>query len=271
MKAIVMIIFCAQVQLTTLAQVFSDTLKISDTKTSHLVCPGKVDYVQVGDHTLVQAEVVPELANMVRIKATAPFEKPSSLTVVCQDLIYTFELRYGNDGPITYPVDSFHGQDARTFSGKLMADHVLKELCDQILDRHHRRGCYRKRKGEKDGIRIRLHSIHLKNDALFFELELKNATQMAYDVESIYFWITDKRKVKATNIQEYRVAPDYRHNKVTRIPGKTSVREVFVFEKLTIPDGRVLKLELNEKALRNTGRKLSFKLRNKDILKARKL
>jgi len=271
MKTFLVILFFAHMQLAMMAQTLSDTLKISDSKTAHLVCPNKVDYVQAGDYTLIQAEVVPELSNIVRIKAAQVFEKPTSLTVVCAGKIYSFELVFGSGVPITYPVEVFHSQDAMTFSGKLMPDYLLSDLCDKVLDKQQHRKCYRKRKAEKDGIKVRLNSIHLKDDALFFELEMKNSTHLSYDVESICFWITDKKKTKATNVQEYPVLPDYRRSKVSRIPGETSVREVFVFEKMTIPDQRILKVELNEKALGNTGRKLSFKLKNKDILKARKL
>jgi len=156
-----------------------------------------------------------------------------------------------------------------TFSGKMMPDYLLKDLCDQVLDKH--KVQFRKRKTEKDGIKIRLNSIHLKNDALFFELQITNKTNMAYDVESFNFWITDKKKAKATNVQEYQVFPQYQQNNVQRIPGEVTVREVFVIEKMTIPDQRILKIELNEKALGNTGRKLSFNLKNKDILKAKSL
>jgi len=269
MKTFLVILFFAQVGLAVNAQTLSDTLKVSDSKTAHLVCPDKVDYVQAGDYTLIQAEIVPELSNIVRIKAVQAFEKQTSLTVVCAGRIYSFELVFGSDVPITYPVEIFHSQDAMTFSGKLMPDYLLNDLCDQVLDKH--RKCYRKRKAEKDGIKVRLNSIYLKDDALFFELEMKNNTHLSYDVESICFWITDKKKTKATNVQEYQVLPDYRQNKVSRIPGETSAREVFVFEKMTIPDQRILRIELNEKALGNTGRKLSFKLKNKDILKARKI
>jgi len=281
MKSIIVIIFSVlAVHLSVSAQqvqpantnnlpAITNNLKVSDTKTSHLVCPDKVIYVQAGDYTVVQAEVVPELANLVRIKATQPFEKPTSLTVVCADHIYSFELSYGNDAPITYPIESFESQQAMTFSGKMMPDHVLKDLCDQVLEKH--RHQFHKRKSEKDGITIQLNSIYLKNDVLFFELQVTNKTNMAYDVESFNFWITDKKKAKATNVQEYRIFPQYRRNKVQRIPGEVTVREVFVMEKMTIPDGRILKIELNEKALGNTGRKLSFNLKNKDILKARKL
>jgi conjugative transposon TraN protein len=266
MKTFLIIITFAFFNIYTFAQ---NVLTISDTKTSHLVCPDKVNYVQAGDYSIVQAEVVPELANLIRLKAAQPFERPTSLTVVCADRIYSFELQYGNDALITYPIETFDSQKAMTFSGKMMPDYLLKDLCDQVLDQHQVQ--LRKLKTEKDGIKIRLNSIHLKNDALFFELQITNKTNMAYDVESFNFWITDRKKAKATNVQEYQVFPEYQRNKVQRIPGEVTVREVFVIEKMTIPDQRILKIELNEKALGNTGRKLSFNLKNKDILKARSL
>jgi len=281
MKSIIVIIFGAlAVNLSVSAQqvqpintnnspAITNNLKVSDTKTSHLVCPDKVSYVQAGDYSLVQAEVVPELSNLVRVKAAQPFNKPTSLTVVCADHIYSFELTYGNDAPITYPIERFQSQQAMTFSGKLMPDYLLKDLCDQVLEKY--RHQFHKRKTKKDGIEVRLNSISLKNDALFFELQVTNKTNMAYDVESFNFWITDKKKAKATNVQEYQVFPQYQRNKVQRIPGDVTVREVFVMEKMTIPDQRILRIELGEKALGNTGRKLSFNLKNKDILKARKL
>jgi conjugative transposon TraN protein len=272
MKTFLILIICALIQFSVTAQNIrsaQNILKISDSKTSHLVCPDKVNYVQAGDYSIVQAEVVPELSNLIRVKAVQPFEKSTSLTVVCADRIYSFELQYGNEAPITYPIETFDSQKAMTFSGKMMPDYLLKDLCDQVLDQH--RHQFRKRKSEKDGIKVRLNSISLKNDALFFELEITNKTNMAYDVESFNFWITDKKKAKATNVQEYQVFPQYQQNKVQRISGEVTVREVFVIEKMTIPDQRILKIELNEKALGNTGRKLSFNLKNKDIMKAKSL
>jgi len=242
MKTFLFIFIFAFFCISTFAQ---NILTVSDSKTSHLVCPDKVNYVQAGDYTLVQAEVVPELSNLIRIKALQPFEKPTSLTVVCADQIYSFELQYGNDAPITYSIETFDSQKALTFSGKMMPDYLLKDLCDQVLDRQ--RQDYRKRKTEKDGIKVRLNSISLKNDALFFELQITNKTNMAYDVESFNFWITDKKKSKATNIQEYQIFPEYQQNKVQRIYGDVTVREVFVIQKMTIPDQRILKIEMGKK------------------------
>ena len=46
MKAFLILLICALIQISISAQ---NILKISDSKTSHLVCPDKVVYVQAGD------------------------------------------------------------------------------------------------------------------------------------------------------------------------------------------------------------------------------
>lgn len=269
MKTIVFFIFALLLQAAVRAQNPSDTLRISDTKTSHLVCPGKVSYVQAGDYSRIQAEVVPGLSNLVRVKASGPFETPSSLTVSCKDRIYSLILVYGNEVPISYPLESFSSMDAKSFSGKLMPDKLREAYSDRILSEG--RKDYRKRKTRSEGIRLRLNSIRISGDALFVELEMRNKTQMDYSIESTRFWIGDKRRAKASNVQEYQIFPDYQRITPQRIPAGASIREVLVFEKMTIPDKRVLQIELNEQALGNTGRKLSLAVKNKDILQARKL
>ena len=106
---------------------------------------------------------------------------------------------------------------------------------------------------------------------LFFEVEVTNKTNLAYDVEGFHWWIMDKKQQKATNVQEYQIFPSYKHYDIKIVPAKTTIREVFVLPKLTIPDKRVLRIDMLEKALGNTGRKLSLEVKNKDILKAKEL
>jgi hypothetical protein len=77
--------------------------------------------------------------------------------------------------------------------------------------------------------------------------------------------------VKATNAQEYRLQPGFRYYGITTIPAETTLREVFALPRLTIPEKRILRIEMLEKALGNTGRKLSLEIKNRDILRARKL
>jgi conjugative transposon TraN protein len=244
-------------------------LPVSDSKATHLVCLDKVSYLQGGDPSLVLAEVVPELPNLIRIKATGPFDKEPSLTVVCAGRIYSLILNFEDSKEITYHLEPFHSEKAGRSSSCLMPDYVLKELSEHILLK--RKSQVRGVKQKQDGIKVQLKTITQKNGFLFFEVRITNKTNLAYRVESFHWWIDDKRQFKATNTQEYQIEPSYRHHEIKVIPGYTSVREVFVLPNLILPDKRVLRLEMIEKALGNTGRRLTLEIGNKDILKAKEL
>ena len=266
MKNLFMTIPILIFQLSLFAQ---NSLPISDSKATHLVCPDKVSYLQVGDPALILAEVVPDLPNLVRIKASGSFDRESSPTVVCAGRIYSLILDFEDSEEITYHLESFHSEKAGDPSSGLMPDYVLKELSEQILLK--RKNLVHGIKQKKDGIKIQLKTITQKNGFLFFEVRITNKTNLAYRVESFHWWIDDKRQFKATNTQEYQVEPSYRHHEIKVIPGYTSVREVFVLPNLVLPDKRVLRLEMIEKALGNTGRRLTLEIGNKDILKAKEL
>ncbi len=266
MRNLLIITALVLIQMTAPAQ---NRITINEKKATHLVCPDRVSYLQVGDPSLVLAEVVPELPNLVRLKAAEPFDGESSLTVVCQGRIYTLILENGPSDQITYQLDSFTSEKAGGPSSVLMPDYVLKELSEQILLK--RKSLVRGVKQKQDGIKLQLKTITQKNGFLFFEVRITNKTNLAYRVESFHWWIDDKRQFKATNTQEYQVEPSYRHHEIKIIPGYTTVREVFVLPNLVLPDKRVLRLEMVEKAMGNTGRRLSLEIKNKDILKAKEL
>ncbi|WP_159523571.1 conjugative transposon protein TraN [Sunxiuqinia indica] len=266
MKTLLIIILLSISQLPVISQ---NRLSVTEHKATHLVCPDRISYLQVGDPTLILAEKVPELPNMVRIKATQPFEKESSLTIVCAGRVYSLLINYRDTDEITYKLESFQSQKAGKYTGGMMPDYVLKELCDQVLAKRHSH--VRRRKLDKDGIRLKLKNIYLSGDALLLELEISNKTNVAYRVDGFHWWIDDRKQHKATNVQEYEIVPVYQRYDLKVIPGGTTIREVFVFPKLTIPGQRILRIELLEKALGNTGRNLSLEVKNKDILRALKL
>jgi conjugative transposon TraN protein len=250
-----------------MAALAQNQIQVCESKASHIICPEKVSYIQVGDHRKIMAEVVPEHANLVRIKAVEPFEGESSLTVISANKVYSLFVKYADTNQISYRLEEFHSIKTGEAGSKVLPEYMLRELSHQILTKNKRH--VKKRKEKKDGLRFRLRNIFLKNDALFFELEITNQTNMGYDVDAFHWWIDDKKQYKATNVQEYQIEPDYQHYNIQYIPAKTTLREVFVLPKLTIPDKRILRIEMLEKALGNTGRKLSLDVKNRDILEAK--
>lgn len=250
----------------TLISSAQNILNLSDKKSVHVVCPDKVLYVSCGDDSEIQAGILPELTNIVRVKALHPFEGQTSVTVVCAGRIYSIAAQFGNCDVLTYQLESLPSEKAFSFSGKLMPDESLKAVSDQVLSRKGYHTVYRSTR--KNGILMEVSDICIKGDALFLVVQVSNCTNMAFDAEAFNFWISDRRQQKATNVQEYQLKPDYSRFELKRVPACESAHEIFVLEKLTIPDKRVLRIELIEKSPGNTGRKLTLELKNKDLRKA---
>ena len=153
-----------------------NTLKVSDKKNVHLVCPDKVLYVSCGDDSSVQAEVVNELYNLIRVRALHPFEGQTSLTVVCDGRIYSMEAEFGNCSVLTYQLETLPSEKASPFSGKLMSDFSLKEISDKALSYKARNAV--SRSVEKNGIVLEVRNICVRGDALFLVLRITNRTNM---------------------------------------------------------------------------------------------
>lgn len=244
-------------------------IEICQNKATHLIAKEKITYVQVGDPDKLIAEVVPEQPNMVRVKAQDEFDQESSLTVVSANRSYSLFVKYSDADRISYILEDFHWEKTGDLNIGPVPEYYLKELCIQILNKDIQKLV--RAKSHKDGIIFRLRNIYLKQDLFFFELEISNTTNIALDVDNYNWWIGDKKRTKATNVQEYQVDKIYRHYNWDSIPAKTTLREVFVLPKFMVPDQRILRIELLEKALGNTGRKLTLKVKNKEILKAKDL
>ena len=103
------------------------------------------------------------------------------------------------------------------------------------------------------------------NGLLYFHTEIKNRSNIPFDVDYITWKIVDKKVAKRTAVQEQIILPLRAQNYATLVPGKKSERTVFTMAKFTIPDDKCLVVELNEK---NGGRHQSFVIENEDLVRA---
>ena len=115
------------------------------------------------------------------------------------------------------------------------------------------------------GVQFLLKSIYTNNGLLYFHTELKNTSNIAYDIDYVSFKIVDKKVIKRTAMQEQVLEPLRAQNYVTVVHGKSSERTVFALEKFTIPDDKQLVIEIAEK---EGGRHQSFVVDNEDIVRA---
>ena len=216
--------------------------------------------------------------NVLRVKAALrDFSRESNLSVITEDgAYYSFNVKYA-DEPVKLSVemaDFLHGGEAVNRPNNAL-DIYLQELgCEspllvklimQSIYKNDRReikhiGC------KRFGVQYLLKGIYVHNDLLYFHLQLKNSSNVPFNVDYLTFKITDKKVAKRTAIQEQVVWPVRAYNNVQVIGGKRTERMVFTLPKFTLADDKQLVVELHEQ---QGGRHQTFTVENADLVRAR--
>ena len=115
------------------------------------------------------------------------------------------------------------------------------------------------------GIQYLLKGLYTHNDLLYFHTQVKNSSNVPFDVDFITFKVVDKKVMKRTTMQEQVIYPLRAYNYVTRVNGRDSECTVFALPKFTIPDDKKLVVEMYEK---QGGRHQSFEVFNEDLVRA---
>lgn len=252
-------------------------LEVTYDKTVHILFPAAVRYVDLGSPNLIAGKA-DGAENVIRVKATVKhFHEETNMSVITEDgAFYTFNVKYA-DEPLLLNVemcDFIH--DGSAVNRPNNAQEIyLKELGSEspLLVRLIMKSIHKQDKREvkhigckRFGIQYLLKGIYTHNGLLYFHTQVKNSSNVPFDVDFITFKIVDKKVVKRTAIQEQVILPLRAYNYATRIAGKKTERTVFTMDKFTIPDDKQLVVELNEKS---GGRHQSFVIENEDLVRAK--
>ena len=252
-------------------------LEVTFSKTVHIIFPAAIRYVDLGSADLLAAKA-DGTENVLRVKAALrDFGRESNLAVITEDgAYYTFNVRYA-DEPRKLSIemtDFLHDGEAVNRPNNAM-EIYMKELGQEspLLVKLIMRSIYKNNKREikhigckRFGIQHLLKGIYSHNELLYFHTELKNSSNVPFDVDHITFKIVDKKVAKRTAIQEQVISPIRAHNYMMIVGGKKSERTVFTLPKFTIPDDKHLVVELYEK---EGGRHQTFTVENADLVRAK--
>lgn len=251
-------------------------LEVAFNKTTHVIFPSEIVYVDLGDENLV-AGLADGTKNVLRVKsAVKSFKSETNLTVITDDgCFFTFNVKFAKE-PLLLNIemtDFIH--DGEAVNRPNNAQEIFLERLGQespMLVKLIMKSIYKQDKREikhigskRFGVQFILKSIYTNNGLLYFHTELKNTSNIAFDIDYISFKIVDKKVVKRTAMQEQVLEPLRAQNYVTVVSGKKSERTVFALEKFTIPDDKQLVIEVAEK---EGGRNQSFVVENGDIVRA---
>ena len=251
-------------------------LEITYDKTVHIIFPAPVRYVDLGSTDLLAGKA-DGAENVIRVKAaTKHFRQETNMSVITEDgNFYSFNVKYA-DEPLLLNVemcDFIHDGETVNRPNNAMEiyltelDNESPRLVRLIMKSVHRRDKRRIRHigCKRFGVQFLLKGLYTHNDLLYFYTEVKNSSNVPFDVDFVTFKVVDKKVVKRTAMQEQVIYPLRAFNYVIRVEGKKDERTVFALPKFTIPDDKKLIVEMYEK---QGGRHQSFDVENEDLVRA---
>ena len=252
-------------------------LEVTYDKTVHILFPASVRYVDLGSPNLIAGKA-DGVENVIRVKATVKnFQNETNMSVITEDgSFYTFNVKYA-DEPLLLNVemcDFIHDGEAVNRPNNAQ-EIYLKELGSEspLLVHLIMKSVHKEDKrivkhigSKRFGIQYVLKGIYVHNDLLYLHTEIKNLSNVPFDVDYISFKVVDKKVAKRTAIQEQVLFPVRAFNYAVRVAGRQSERTVFCLPKFTIPDDKQLVIELCEK---DGGRHQSCVVENEDLVLAK--
>ena len=252
-------------------------VQVTFAKTVHIIFPSAVRYVDLGSNWIIAGKA-DGAENVIRVKATTEgFPGETNFSVICEDgSFYSFNARYAHEPEMLNIEMKDFLEDTTDFSHTRMNIYfrelagespLLVKLIMQSIYKEDRReirhlGC------KRFGVQFLLKSVHSHNGLFYFHTETRNRSNVAFRTDFIRFKIVDKKVPKRTAIQERVIDPVRSYNEVLVTEGKSDVRTVYAVPQFTIPDDKLLVIELFEK---DGGRHQTIRVENADLVAAKQI
>jgi conjugative transposon TraN protein len=256
---------CVQSFKTTIIEPYH--LFITFNKTTNLIFPYSIKSVDRGSRDVL-AQKAKGVENILLVKAGRENFTETNLSVITSDgKLYSFILNYSNN-PSLLNISFTKDTSSEEIVSLLQAgnDEAQMQLISEQIAKEKR--MFHAIHDYKYKIDFRLNGIYINGDVIFCQLEIKNRSNINYDIDMLRFFINDKKKSKRTASQEIEIQPLYVYGDTSVIKGQSKNIRVCTLPKFTISDNKFLSIQMMEK---NGGRHLQLRVHNRTIVKAKRV
>jgi len=251
-------------------------LEVGFNKTTHLVFPSPITSVDRGSQGIVVQKAA-GVENILRVKADAKGFEETNLSIITDDgKLYSFVVRYidspsclnvnvaglANWTDAPRPSATSANRPKLIYTQPLMDGPNLQFYCDKVKFEKNNADIH----DISNGVSVSIKGIYIKENTIFLKVDLRNSTNINYDISQFRIYIRDKKQGKRTASQEVEIEPLLNTSGTMAIRARSRDVWVLALPKFTIPDGKVVAVQVMEM---DGGRHLSLKLKNKKIIKAR--
>lgn len=253
-------------------------------KTVHILFPSPVTYIDIGSMDIIAGKA-DGAGNVVRVKAAVRnFTSETNLTVITEDGgFFSFDVHY-TENPAVSTIDiSALKQPAvengstqpepASAEGRVLLQEVGREkpaTVKRVLGDIYRQNRMDVKgiRTKKYGIGVEVLGIYVHNDVIYIHTMISNETNISFEVDARQFIVADRKLAKRTAQQQTPLEILRVCNDPTVVRGHQRQRTVFALQKFTIPDDKVLLLEIIE---RNGARHQTVEIPAKELLDAKLL
>jgi conjugative transposon TraN protein len=249
------------------AQRGNDTTHIVVTfnKTTSIVFPATIKSVDRGSRDVL-AQKATGIENILHLKAARQYFPETNLTVITEgSVLHELTVNYSKDPQQrVYHLSSSTIGRAVAFESKLTS-YQLDQYAQRII---RARPNLVRRPSRENRMRLDLKTIHVRDNVLFFHLQIANRSNISYSVQYARMYVRDKVQARRTASQENTVDPLLIKGNLESVAGQSREDLIYATDKFTIPKSKRIYIEVYEN---NGGRNLKLKLKNKRIVRARLL
>lgn len=229
---------------------------VNNDNITEMFFPSDVLYLKQGNEEVFGVEYY---NNMIKVGTTFDNFPSSNLFVVDKDL-NTYEITLTKDYALTY---SYNFDDGRKYIAHVDVNSVeMNNFISKI--RTMKRNIFSVGL-IKNKFEISLANLYVHGDFMFFAFDIKNFSNIDYDIDFLRCFLRDIKKSKNAIQQEVQYDPVDQQDFQKKILGQSHNRFILAFKKFTIPDDKVFEIEMFEKG---GGRHLKLSILNEYILSA---
>jgi conjugative transposon TraN protein len=244
------------------------SVDVTFNKTSSIVFPTSITSVDRGSRDVL-TQKAKGVNNVLQLKAGRINFKETNLTVITSDgKLHHFFIRY-SEHPASLIIQAKELLKAENkvesfpilFQREMTSDQ-LESASGSIVDANQK---FSLKSVSHNNMKISLQGIYIQDNIMFYHLRITNKSNIPFHTEMLRFYVKDKQKAKRTASQEVTEQPLFQLGNSAVIPGNVTQDMVFALSKFTIPDAKVLTIEVMEK---RGGRHLQLPVKNRMIVKA---
>ncbi|OPB89320.1 conjugative transposon protein TraN [Elizabethkingia ursingii] len=245
-------------------------LTVTYDKTSHLIFPSKIRYVDLGSEYL-SAGKADGVDNVLRIKAAVQnFEPETNFSVITEDgKFYSFDVFYSAaPAVLTYDLLKMKQVEKQKKSEALFGElegysPSVAELIMETIYQQNKK-IVKNIDSDNYGIAFSLKGIYVHQGKLYFHTALNNKSNHPFIIDAVNFSIVNKKTAKKTILQDQTLTPLRTYKALGSVLESSEDNNVFMLDQFTLTKDKLLLIEIYEK---NGDRNQLLKVKSSAIIK----